>query len=353
MFYLRLSLRICGPWINYGYSNVAGESSRGSRSKSSSGSVSSHYSARSLNLIMEKLKSANNRESTKKTYLAVWRKFNNFVIRLDIRPASWEERTAMFLAHLFENGYQSSTLRSYISAIKRILQDDGYVWRDNLVLLSTLTRGCRLINDKVRVRLPIQCALLELILFEVQRYFVRKNQPFLMKLYKAMFALGYYGLFRVGELTASQHVIKAKNVHLALNEDKLLVVLLSSKTHGKESYPQKVKIVANKDGKFGQQHKFFCPFQLLHDYLVERGLFFDEDGEQLFVFGDYTPVTTNHARQILRTMLKNMGLDECLYDMHSLRIGRASDMIKFGASIEEVKMAGRWRSSCVYKYIRN
>ena len=168
-----------------------------------------------------------------------------------------------------------------------------------------------------------------------------------------MFALGYYGLFRVGELTHSQHVIKAKNVHMGQNKEKMLIILLTSKTHGKESYPQKVRIVSNLSGKtLGHRNRFFCPFRLVNDYIQARGYAFLEDEEQFFIYRDGSPVLPSHARQTLRNMLKNLGLHETLYDMHSFRIGRASDMIKYGASIEEVKIAGRWKSSCVYRYIR-
>ena len=142
-------------WLDKNF-YVLGSSKDKKRKRSiSSASSSTSYSARSLNMIMEKLKCANSKESTKKTYLAIWRNFNNFIIKLDVKPQYWEERTAMFLAHLAEGGAQSSTLKSYVSAIKRILTDDGYVWNDNMVLLSSLTKGCKLINDKVRVRLPI------------------------------------------------------------------------------------------------------------------------------------------------------------------------------------------------------
>ena len=54
----------------------------------------------------------------------------------------------------------------------------------------------------------------------------------------------------MGELTKSQHVIKAKNVHLAENKEKLRLVLYSSKTHGKESHLQNIKIVASDLDKF-------------------------------------------------------------------------------------------------------
>ena len=137
---------------------------------------------------------------------------------------------------------QSNTVKSYVSAIKKTLIMDGYNWNDNLVLVRSLANACKIINDTVRTRLPIQCSLLEMILFEIQRYFSPLNQYYLELLYKTIFALCYYGLMRVGEVTKSQHVLKAKDVHIAQNKDKILLILYSSKTHTKGSRPQKIKI---------------------------------------------------------------------------------------------------------------
>ena len=260
------------------------------------------------------------------------------MIKLDKKPNSWEEKTALFLAYLVEQGIQSSTLRSYVSAIKRTLIDDGYQWNNNLILLSTLTRGCKLINDTIRIRFPIQCGLLELILFEIRRKYDHESQPYLLILFQSLFALGYYGLMRVGELTASNHVVRARNVHLARNKDKLLVILYTSKTHGTESYPQKIRIVANQHDMF-KARRNFCPFKLVSEYIDMRGGFDDAD-EQFFVYSDGSPVTAYQARSLLKQILVNLGLDARFYDMHSLRIGRASDMVKHGTSIEIVKSAG-------------
>ena len=94
-------------------------------------------------------------------------------------------------------------------------------------------------NDVLKARMPIHCRLLELILFELGRHFGTLQQPYLNKLYQALFALGYYGLFRIGELVSGDHTIKAKNVHIAKNKEKILIILYTSKTHGKESRPQK------------------------------------------------------------------------------------------------------------------
>ena len=55
---------------------------------------------------------------------------------------------------------------------------------------------------------------------------------------------------------------------------------------------------------------------------------------------------------MLYTILKRLNLEPGLYGMHSFRIGRATDLIKFNYSIEEVKLMGRWRSNVIFKYIR-
>ena len=166
------------------------------------------------------------RDSTAETYLSVWRQFNSFLVKLDSRPKLWEDRATFFIAYLIDRGAQSSTVKSYVSAIKKTLLMDGYDWNDKLVLVRLLAKACRIINDTVRTRLPIQCGLLEMILFEVQRMF--HNQWYLECMYKALFSLCYYGLMRVGEVTTSPHMLKARNVHVGLNKDKILLVLYLS-----------------------------------------------------------------------------------------------------------------------------
>ena len=77
-----------------------------------------------------------------------------------------------------------------------------------------------------------------------------------------------------------------------------------------------------------------------------------DESEPLFVFRDRNPVTADNARKILKESLRSLGLNPETYDMHSLRIGRTSDLIKFKYAIDEVKEMGRWKSNVIYKYIR-
>ena len=172
-------------------------------------SNSSRISTRQIKSIIDKLVTQTNRSSTSINYLRIWRQFNKFVIQLDVKPKTWEERVTLFVGYKIDNGMQSSTVKSYVSAIKKMLINDGYEWNDQLVLVGALTKACKFVNDRVHTRLPIQCSLLELMLFEVQRKYA--DQYYLQLMYKALFAISYYGLMRVSEVTLSDHVMKAQN----------------------------------------------------------------------------------------------------------------------------------------------
>ena len=152
----------------------------------------------------------------------------------------------------------------------------------------------------------------------------------------------------------SPHVIKVANVHIATNNEKLLIVLYSSKTHSEADRPQKIKIVANQSERTGHYAKrHFCPFKLLRKYISLRHKFCKRNSEQFFIFSDGTPVSAENARTLLRKLLIRISIQAGLYDMHSFRIGRSSDLRKFGYSVDDIKKLGRWMSNVIYKYFRN
>ena len=182
-----------------------------STSNNTGNSTSSKISTRHIQLIIDRLVSHSQCSSTAQTYLAVWRQFNKFVISLDVKPQSWEDRVTLCVGYKVDQGMQSSTVRSYVSAIKKLLMDDGYAWDEQKVVLGSLTKACKIINDRVHTRLPIQCSLLEMILFEIKRIFGLNGQSHLETMYLALFALSYYGLMRISEVTYSDHMVKAKD----------------------------------------------------------------------------------------------------------------------------------------------
>ena len=235
-----------------------------------------------------------------------------------------------------------------MSAIKRTLIDYDYDWQDKRLLLGTLTKGCRVMNDQFRTRLPIYKGLLETLLFEIEQKFL--NQPYLETMFKAFFLISYYGMFRVGELASGDHPVRAKDVYISTNKDKILFILYTSKTHDRAMPPQKIKIKANKPVNINQ--KIFCPFKASREYCAIRSDIRHED-DPFFVYCDgRTPVSPMHVTKVLRDSLESINLDPRLYCTHSLRLGRTQDMLKYGYTTEQIQLAGHWRSNAAYKYIR-
>ena len=250
-------------------------------------------------------------------------------------------------------GLKSSTVKTYISAIRAVLRELRIPISQDNYLISSLTKACHLKNDVVVQRFPIHKGVLKLLLTELSNLYAGTGdqQPYLESLYKAIYSTAYYGLLRIGEIAKSQHVILARNTHIGENKDKILFILITSKTHGKGDRPQKIKIARTPIRKHLVQSEP-CPFGLLHKYISIRPPAIN-DQEQFFVFADNSPVYPNHIYSNLQSLLKNAGLQQNAYRFHGLRAGRTQDLMKLGLSVETIKCIGRWRSNAVYSYLVN
>ena len=307
------------------------------------GSISAEsYSSDYLYGLLDRLNYESRQKSTRKNYHQVWTNFNKFLIKLDKVPQKWEQRLVLYCTHLtFVKRLKSATVKSYASAVKATLTDDGYLWDDKLLLMSTFTKVCKLKNDVVQFRLPIQRSLLEQIFYELERKY--EGQPYLEILYKVAFSLAYYGLMRISELCGI-HALKAKDIYKARQGDRYNIFLYTSKTHNTASPPQKIRI--------GKEHRKFCPVKILNLYVGLRKKY-KNDKDPFLVFSDgSTPLKEDNFRSILREMLTNLTLDGKMYNTHSFRIGRATDLLKRGLTVEKIKQIGRWKSNAVYQYFK-
>ena len=70
-------------------------------------------------------------------YHVIWKLFCKFLICLDYRPPNWADRLTLFVGYLVQQKKQSSTVRSYISAIKSILKDIDINIAEDQYLLSS------------------------------------------------------------------------------------------------------------------------------------------------------------------------------------------------------------------------
>ena len=308
--------------------------------------------------IIFKLKSQHHRDSTRNNYYAIWKTFNKFFIRLYCKPTTYEDRLTLFVGHLVHQNKKASTVKSYISAIRAVLFEVNVELQEDETLLMALTKACKLRNDTIKIRLPIQRGMLAILMNQLN--IIYDSQPYLRVLYRAMLITAYFGLFRISKLAKGAHPVLARDVHIGRNKKKMLFILRTSKTHGKGSKPQLIKISSSRaknsvDRQLDTADHCItlpCPFEELHIFLQRRGTY-DSDSEPFFIFRNKQPVTPNNFRIVLRKALTCRGFDQCNYNTHSLCLGRSCDLYKLGLSVESIKKLGRWKSNVVFHYLRS
>ena len=133
-----------------------------------------------------------------------------------------------------------------------------------------------------------------------------------------------------------------------MNKRKVLFLLRSSKTHSKGTIPQSVKITSI---THNADRVNFCLFQILRKYIdIQKPV--QSENEAFFVFYDQTAIPATTIPNVLKKSLKNCGFKDHLYLTHSLRSGRARDLMKLGLSVETIKKLGRWKSDLVFRYLK-
>ena len=193
-----------------------------------------------------------------------------------------------------------------------------------------------------------------LIIKQMNQHFLSMNQPFLAILYTTLFATTYFGMFRVGEVTSGDHPVRVTDIKLGHNKNKVLFILRTSKTHGLNQKPQKIKITSTKlnhHRPISRSNKYvFCPYKLLRKYIKMRPKYKHKE-KPFFVFHDRNPVRPVHMRKTLKKMLKLSGFKHSFYNTHSLRAGRSVDLLKLNVDLKTICILGRWRSNAVYSCI--
>lgn len=160
--------------------------------------------------------------------------------------------------------------------------------------------------------------------------------------------MAYFGLMRVGELATGEHQLKAADVRISKEKRKIVLYLRSSKTHTIHDFPQKIEI--HEVSQMGPD----CPLRCILDYIQERGMTSQDDSEPFFMFKNKIPFTAVQFRNNLRLILRQLGVDNQLYDTHSYRAGRCTDLQEMGFDLDSICDIGPWskKSTTILNYIR-
>ncbi len=202
-----------------------------------------------------------------------------------------------------------------------------------------MLKGCKSQGSSADLRVPITIQLLQKLCNCTWAVTANKYEALL---FKAMFAVAFFGLCRVSEIAITQdsprHTVLLHNV--CPTQSGFVITLLSAKNN-QNGPPQYINLYPN---------QVVCPVLALQEYLNVR----KSDSQQLFVHFGGQPVTDSNFRGVLQKCLQFLRVPSFNVKSHSFRIGGATYLHMLGYSDEVVRSAGRWgkNSTCYKKYIR-
>lgn len=323
---------------------------------SSASSRDSKLSVEFIKKVADGYVSKDIRQTTLNKYVEEWRTFNRFLLNgIDKIPNTWEDRLVVYVTFLVDTGKQSATIKSYISAIKKMMSFEDINYNHIQAKLKALIKSAKLQNDKVKMRFPINRKMLHAILDKIDEVYLGRGQPYLASLYRAMCALGYHALLRVGEMAKGDHPVLVKDVSSNVAKQKIQVILRTSKTYGLGTYPKVVTVPFKSNAMRPyniEKENRYSPFLIIRNYgkfIRPKALSLNEP---YFVFQDRSPVKPEQFRKMLKKMIDLLNVNSQYYNTHSLRIGGANDLEKWGATVDQIKKWGRWLTGAVWKYFR-
>lgn len=250
--------------------------------------------------------------------------------------------TGLYVTHLYQLGLQASTIRTHLSAISfahkmRDLKDPTQTF-----YIKKLVSAIDKAKPSSDSRVPITFSILQGLVEAVQ---VCASSPFESALFSAMMLFAYYACLRVGEIAASagvKNTIQASQI-TGIGRPGMIKAYRIKFENYKHSDGSNPSIQINADPALR-----FCPVAFLTTYLKFRG---DKPGA-LFLSPKQTPVTRLKFLQVLHQSLTYLDIPKQHFNTHSFRIGRCTDLALEGYSVEQLKLAGRWKSNAFMGYIR-
>ena len=162
------------------------------------------------------------------------------------------------------------------------------------------------------------------------------------RMLKAALSLGFFGMLRIGEITASKGAANPAITLDSLDWKKghLEVKLWRSKS---DRTARGTTVVIPKTGSA------ICPHGTLKAYLEVRPR---QVGGPLFLWADGYPLSGVELRKELQAGCRRAGVTGNI-NGHSLRIGGATALAEKGVSVERIMELGRWKSDSVRRYLKN
>ena len=262
-----------------------------------------------------------------------------------------ENQLCLFVAYLADEGLCHSSIKGYLSAIRRlqIVGGLGDPFVASWPVLECTLKGVKLQQAKRRVsrpkcRLPVTPSILR----HLRSFWENDphNSDFIM-LWAACCTC-FFGFLRSGEITVSSLKDYDPDGHLSEGDvtvDRSVdpqVVRVHIKASKTDPFRKGVFVYLGKTGVD------LCPVAAVSAYLAVRGW---QKGP-FFCFVSGVPLSRDALIRHVRVALRPSGVDVSLYSGHSFRIGAATTAAAVGMEDSLIKTLGRWESSAYLRYVK-
>ena len=241
-----------------------------------------------------------------------------------------------FIANCYNKGCAASTIATYVAGLSFHQKIRGGSDPLDSFLIKKLLQGCKRTRRSIDSRAPVTSELLEKILNAVQSICYSDYETVM---FKAAFALAFYGLMRISELVYTNGQSNALTLcDVKIEQKALLVTIQSSKSNSKPVTLQ----------PYTKSLPQSCPEALIKNYLDMR----PAKPGVLLVHMNELGLTRYQFSSVLNKIVAFLGLPTANFKTHSFRIGRATQLAIQGVSDESMKLMGRWRSEAYKGYVR-
>ena len=281
-------------------------------------------------------------ENTASTYSTARNKFQSFRGSYNL-PNNWPlplNEVVLFITYCFEKALSARTIATYISGVAFFHKINNWPDFSQAFIVKKLLEGCHRSRRTFDTRAPITmdmlkeiCKLLPTICHDAYEY----------QLFKAMFCLAYFGLFRVGELVSTKgqvNMLQSRDVTLDIPNKHVLISMSRFKTNQRGN-PVILKLPCERDGSI-------CPVHSLQKYLFYKS---SQTGP-LFIHSNGAVATRYQFAAVLKKCIDRSQYNHSNVKTHSFRIGRATQLALMGLSESAIMKLGRWHSPAYNTYIR-
>ena len=245
-----------------------------------------------------------------------------------------EDDLANYVAYLHQKGYAPSTITSTLSAISYIHKLNNVADPTEAFLIKKMLAGCRNLRSKKDDRVPMTLEVLHAVIQRADVYFSGQADSIR---FKAMCALAFFALLRVGEMTSSPNNIQKEDITVL--DDRIHICFRRCKhSNGETSRHEILK----------REDPVICPVRNVTSFLQIR----KQGPGPLFSHTSGKSVKRDEFASELKGILMSLGLGNTRYTSHSFRIGAASWLAATGHSDLQIQRAGRWKSQAFQNYIR-